>query len=612
MWESSVYKLNQPVGKDDDDNYVYKQVVIDVIRSAPSFAAPGKALISALKNTLAAAKVEADDSILDFGAGKLRNTIYLLEKGYRVCAVEFADQFKHSSPACENLERAKSEFADRFSTLVYPHEFVGSEQQFKLVLLINVINIMPIPSERRLVLKLLHERLSKDGRLLWYTQRGDAKYRRERMKDQYKIGDGFYVGRKAKYKTFYREYKANEIDVLLAQAGFHFDRSIEATWRNQSLLYRKVDPAPLAKVINPGAIERGLVIDDKIPDPETVEPKETTRSSKRTKGDPNPDKLKLDTLWGKALAMTAEGYKSVSDYETTIWGILKYLFANDLRNLQFVPSPLQSNGFRDILADNKSERGFFFALKNQYRLKCNHIRVECRNFRHSLQNNAFDKIGAELNRHMNFGMLAYRGGISKSVIERCRRLFLASEKVIIPLNDNDFNKLLHLRNVSQSDRSGDFDAFLFERLSEVTRPGKVFVSYSHKDRKYLDELQEQLHPLIRKGVVSLWDDTKLGAGERWNEIIQDTIATIEVAILLVSPSFQASDYIVNDELDPLLNPGPSRKVEIIPVLIRPTNLLPELEALQFVNHNYPLFGKRKDKKDNVWMQVTDKVRAALG
>ncbi len=611
MWESSVYKLNQPVGKDDDDNYVYKQIVIDVIRSAPSFAAPGKALIGALENTLAAAKVEADDTILDFGAGKLRNTIYLLKKGFRVCAVEFADQFKHSVPARENLKRAKSEFADRFSTLVYPHEFIGSEQSYKLVLLINVINIMPIPSERLFVLKLCHERLSQDGCLLWYTQRGDAKYR-ERLKDRYKIGDGFYVGRKAKYKTFYREYTASEIDALLAQAGFDFDRSIEATWRNQSLLYRKVDPTPLAKVINPGAIERGLVIDDKIPDPETVKPKETTRSSKRMKGNPNPDKLKLDALWGEALAKTAEGYDAASDYETTIRDLLKHLFADDLHNFQFVPSPLQSNGFRDILAENKSKRGFFFALKNQYRLKCNRIRVECRNARHSLQDNAFDKLGAELNRYMNFGLLAYRGGISKTVIERCRRIFLASEKVIIPLDDNDFDKLLHLRNVSQSDRSGDFDAFLFERLSEVMRPGKVFVSYSHRDRKYLEELRENLQPLVRKGVVSLWADTKLEAGERWNAIIHDTVATTEVAILLVSPSFQASEYIVNNELEPLLNPDPSRKVVIIPILIRPTNLLPELKDLHFVNKNYPLFGKQQDKKDNVWNQVTDKVRAALG
>lgn len=610
MWESSIYRLNQPAGKDEDGNHVYKQIVIDVTRSAPSFATPGKALTGALEYTLAEGEVRANDTILDFGAGKLRNTIYLLERGYRVCAVEFPNQFTHSDPARENLERAKNKFTDRFSTLFYPHEFVGSDHLYKLILLINVINIMPIPSERLLVLKLCHERLAEGGRLLWYTQRGDAEYR-ERLKDRYKIGDGVYVGRTAKYKTFYREYTVNDIDALLAQVGFHFDHRVEATWRNQSRLYRKAGPAPLAKVINPGVIDRGLVVDDKIPDPETVEPKEITRHSKRAKGDPNPDQLKADALLSEALATTTEGYDTASEYEDIILALLEHLFADDLRDLRFAPSPLQPNGFRDILADNQSKGDFFFALKSQYKLKCTRIRIKCRNSRHSLNDSAFDGLGAGLDHRKNFGLLAYRGGIRKSVIERCRRIFLAEEKVIVPLDDNDFDVLLRLKSLSRPNGSGDFDAFLFERLGEVMRQGKVFVSYSHDDKRYLPELHTHLRPLIRKGVVSLWDDTKLKAGERWNEIIRDTVATAEVAILLVSPSFLASDYIVEKELEPLLDPDQSRKLKVIAVLIRPTSLPPVLAGIQFVNYDDPLASKRKYNRDKIWNKVEKEIRAAL-
>lgn len=605
MWESSIYKLNQLVGTDEDGNHVYKQIVIDVTRSAPSFPRPGKALTGALKHTLTAAKVGWGDTILDFGAGKLRNTIYLLKQGYRVCAVEFADQFKHSKPASNNLALARTKFADRFSTLVYPHDFIGSEHHYKLTLLINVMNIVPIPSERLLILKLCHERLAEDGCLLWYTQRGDAKYRK-RLNDQYKIGDGVYIGRTTKYKTFYREYTVNEIDALLAQAGFQYDRKIEATWRNQSRLYRKVGPAILASVVNPEVIDRGLVVDDKIPDPVTVEPKKVKHRSKRTKGDPDPDQLKADALWIEALAAVREGYGTASEYEDTILRLLEHLFADELRNLRFT----QPNGFRDILADNKSKGGFFLTLKNQYKLKCNRILVECRNARHSLKDKAFDGLGARLDRYMNFGLLIYRGGIRKSVIERCQRIFRGSEKVIVPLDDNDFCELLRRKMVSQSKGSGDVYRFLFERLDEVKRPGKVFISYSSSS-KFLKELKVHLRPLVKRGVISVWDDTEIRAGDQWDDIIRNKVATTDVAILLVSPNFQASDYIVDNELETLLNPGPSRRPTIIPVLVRPTDLLPALKELQFVNHNDPLFGKPKNKKDEIWIRVNIAVRAAL-
>ena len=37
----------------------------------------------------------------------------------------------------------------------------------------------------------------------------------------------------------------------------------------------------------------------------------------------------------------------------------------------------------------------------------------------------------------------------------------------------------------------------------------VFISYSHKDKKWLKRLQDMLKPLLRKGSLSIWDDTKI-------------------------------------------------------------------------------------------------------
>jgi hypothetical protein len=70
---------------------------MDVTESVPPFDSPKETLTSVLDQVL---KILPKNSmILDFGAGKLRNTIYLLENGYNVRAVEFAERRRYHSYA---------------------------------------------------------------------------------------------------------------------------------------------------------------------------------------------------------------------------------------------------------------------------------------------------------------------------------------------------------------------------------------------------------------------------------------------------------------------------------------------------------------------------------
>jgi hypothetical protein len=99
---------------------------------------------------------------------------------------------------------------------------------------------------------------------------------------------------------------------------------------------------------------------------------------------------------------------------------------------------------------------------------------------------------------------------------------------------------------------------------------KIFISYSHKDDRWRRLLSEQLQVLEREGLVQLWDDQKLHAGENWRESLYQQLLEAQIAILMISPSFLTSDFIRDVEVATLFERCEKEGGTILyPLLIRP-------------------------------------------
>ena len=143
---------------------------------------------------------------------------------------------------------------------------------------------------------------------------------------------------------------------------------------------------------------------------------------------------------------------------------------------------------------------------------------------------------------------------------------------------------------------------------------KVFISYSHADKEWLDRLKRHLKPLVRDDRLDYWDDTHIQPGDDWQQEIRTALDTAQVAVLLISADFFASDFIDETELPPLLAAAQAKGVRILPVILSASRFArdPNLARFQAVNPpDRPLIKMPRDEQEEVLDRLAQTIESAF-
>jgi hypothetical protein len=184
-------------------------------------------------------------------------------------------------------------------------------------------------------------------------------------------------------------------------------------------------------------------------------------------------------------------------------------------------------------------------------------------------------LGPDIDRFVNQRRMS---ALHKRHPDHDQHLLYDAEAATLVIDDPQFTFYLRQLNPDQlAEAVGKWP------LSKRTR---IFISYSHEDEEWLKRLRVHLKPLERQG-LDLWDDTKIAAGAEWRDEIDAALKSAKVAILLISADFLASDFIVDNELPPLLEAADRDDCTVLSLLVHPSLFAdtPELSRFQTVNPN---------------------------
>jgi hypothetical protein len=459
MWESPRYTFEEDTF-DKVGKIVVKPFYIDVTYSAPrNLDDPGKALVGVFKKITKGMDPEKTN-VLDVGAGRLRNTSWFLQKGFQVWAIEFS-QLKQRLP-----EAAKKwAWAERwgkkkgnFHGVTSPMDFISQQKpKFDLILLINIINVMPIPRERFALLEILRNKIKKKGKILWHQWRAKAIHPDKYTNDNAFL-DGYIMGQGPNH-SFYVEQSRHESHEMMYSVGFTFNKtenlhqipgnsghSYIFNYSHDCLITKALDVENMFKTVRkPNDVIKNVDIVNSL-------------------------KMYLDELHGipNKFREIPTGRKYAHKYHILASRIFFQIFVDELKPPITEKEIDEGRGRIDIIYRVIDRDGAFKKLRSIWKIHCPQVIVECKNYKNSLSNAEYNQLLARLGKGRGMlGVLLCRNKKDpKEVLKHCQIIYKTFDRYIIVLDDNDLLYLANLR-LNQGTSSDLISDFLENEIDKI-------------------------------------------------------------------------------------------------------------------------------------------------
>jgi len=464
LWKSPIYRFRIPISEESDK---LKEIVFNVTGSAPTFENVKDTMKGVFEKFLNSEEGKKVNSVIDFGAAKLRNTLYFLNENKKVAAVEFEELKKNSTQAQRIYKKCKKN-TSLFEEWLFPYPFIDHKEKYDLGLLINVLPIMPVFAERLIVLQVLHGKIKEGGYILWYAQK-EGSYKDRRVSGKYSCGNGVWMGDNSFFKTFFEYIPVEDVDEIMALSGFDFVKKYSAPG-NDVRLYTRIKCNLFSEIITSEKIMNLIPVGKSIKDPEKIEPKIVKEGADIQEIIPTPYELSIDHLYAEALRNIPKGDKedptAPEKYHRLASQIIYRVFRGSLSGMELKRGMQNRLKVIDTVYKNDADAGFFYELHETFKIPCPYIIVEAKNYNFDPENPEFDQLsGRLLDSVGKFGILICRDIQKYNVIkDRCQGYLDDGKKHIIFLTDNDLIELLEL---SQDNDIDGINGFMDKKIRSL-------------------------------------------------------------------------------------------------------------------------------------------------
>jgi len=142
-------------------------------------------------------------------------------------------------------------------------------------------------------------------------------------------------------------------------------------------------------------------------------------------------------------------------------------------------------------------------------------------------------------------------------------------------------------------------------------PLKTFICYAYEDFEVVDGLKKHLLILEKKGLLQIWLDGVILAGEHWDEAIKNQLEQAEIILLFISVDFINSDYIESSVLQAALQRHREGRATLIPIIVRPCHWAEYFDLGQFQalpSKARPILSSHFPNRDEAFKEISQSIK----